>query len=160
MISPVNFKKLFFAVILMAFTIVNAEISSFVGNWMILEVYDTVTSPSPRELPTSAGPFIFKFLINEQNPSDTLNVSFKIGNIMRTTLKILDDDEASSSATIEVGLLMSTQMMPAQDQFQFEMFLSKALPKMTDMILDDAGEEMILIGDSKIVLQAVDTSDV
>ncbi|KAL3923670.1 MAG: hypothetical protein SGILL_001525 [Bacillariaceae sp.] len=138
-------------------TTVNAEISSYVGVWKVTEVYDSSDRTTPRELPTTGGPFVFKFALNDKSPTDTLSVGVKIGNQMRTSILILDEED--STASIKVGLLMSTQMMPPQDQFQFEMFLSKALPKMTTMSLDDAQQQMLLVGEARMVLQAVDTAD-
>jgi hypothetical protein len=138
-------------------TSVTAEITSYVGNWKVLEVYETVISDTPRTLPAN-GPFVFRFTINEQSPEDTLNVGLKVGNTMRTSVKILDEPN-DNEASIQVGLMMSTQMMPPQDQFQFEMFLSRALPKMTTMKLNSDQTEMLLEGDAKFVLQATDTSD-
>ena len=87
--------------------------------------------------------------------SDT---EIKIGNTMRTSVNVLE--EKDGEAEIHVGLMMSTQMMPPQDQFQFEMFLSKAIPKMTVMKLNAEKSEMVLEGDAKIVLEATDTADV
>ena len=157
MISNVKSLSLFLALIVLMATSASAEISSFVGNWKVLEVYDSIDSTTPRELPSN-GPFVFRFAINDKHPEDTLSVGIKVGNTMRTSVNVLEEKDLE--AEIHVGLMMSTQMMPPQDQFQFEMFLSKAIPKMTVMKLNADKSEMVLEGDAKIVLAATDTADV
>jgi hypothetical protein len=150
----------FFLVVTFMTSFADAEIASFAGEWKILEAYDTLDGTTPRDLPSSIGrPLIFKIMVSEKNPTDTLDLAFKVGNNMRTTIKVTDQP-SSSSASIQIGLIMSTMMMPPQDQYEFEMFLSGALPKMNTMTLESDGQELLLTGESKIVLQAVDMSAV
>jgi hypothetical protein len=157
-----SFLKAFFVflVVPVMTSLSNAEIAAFAGEWKILEAYDTVDGTAPRELPSSIGrPLIFNMIISETSPTDTLDLAFKVGNNMRTSIKV-SEETSPSSASIQVGLIMSTMMMPPQDQYEFEMFLSGALPKMTTMTLESDGQELLLTGESKIVLQLVDMSAV
>jgi hypothetical protein len=160
--TSVCFLKVFlvFLVVTIMTSLSDAEIASFSGEWRVLEAYDTVDGAIPRELPSSLGrPLIFKMSVSENSPTDTLDLAFKVGNNMRTSIKVTAEP-SPSSASIQIGLIMSTMMMPPQDQYEFEMFLSGSLPKMSTMTLESDGQELLLTGESKIVLQAVDMAAV
>ncbi|KAG7359920.1 metA domain containing protein [Nitzschia inconspicua] len=156
MVSAGCFKLL--AIVLVATIMsVSADISKFTGEWKILEAYDSVDSTIPRELPTSVGhSLVFKVTLSDNNPSDTLNLGCKVGNSLRTSVKITAEQD--NSASVEVGPIMSTMMMPPEDQYEFEMYLNGALPKMTTMTLGNDGQELLMTGEAKVVLQFVDTS--
>jgi META domain len=160
MTSSSSFKTfLVFILATVLSTMVNADIYNFAENWKVLEAYDTIDSTTPRELPSSLGHApVFHISRSDKSPTDTLNLGCKVGNSMRTSVKITGVGDDANSVSIQVGLVMSTMMMPPEDQYGFEMFLSGALPKMTSMTLE--GQELVMAGDAKIVLQAVETSDV
>eukprot|EP00539_Tryblionella_compressa_P006340 CAMPEP_0178762348 /NCGR_PEP_ID=MMETSP0744-20121128/16486_1 /TAXON_ID=913974 /ORGANISM="Nitzschia punctata, Strain CCMP561" /LENGTH=158 /DNA_ID=CAMNT_0020417003 /DNA_START=170 /DNA_END=646 /DNA_ORIENTATION=+ len=152
--------RLYFAICFAMMASAMADITALVGEWKVAEIYDTLNDLEPRELPTSTGgPFVFK-LTPKGNDEDTLILATRIGNSMRTSINVLNDDAATGNSNIKVGLVIGTKMMPAPDLYELETFLSEALPKMDTMTVSADGQEMVMTGTSKIVLEAVETTDV
>jgi hypothetical protein len=135
--------------------VIGSDIASFVGEWQLTEIYDSVDSSVPKELPKEGGPFVLKLSPSDKDPEHSLLAWTKVGNTMRTSIVVLDADQGS----IKVGSLMSTQMMPPQELFDLEILLSKVLPAMDQMVLSNDGDELVMFGTGKMVLTSVETTE-
>jgi len=106
------------------------------GDWKLKEIWDSQHSDKPRPLPTGSGHGAFTFHISEQSDDNDIiwNLSVRIGNNMRTTIKLMgngnDDLATSSKKKIEVGPVMGTRMLVSEELTRLENYLSAYLPQM------------------------------
>lgn len=113
--------------------------SQFTGAWKLLSAQDennnAVTLPS--------GQYALKV---KEKDERHLDIFIKVGNSLRGEVTLEGEDHISVSG------IMSTMMMPPEPQYLFEMYLSKALPKMTNLILD--GNKLIFEGEGRIEFES------
>jgi len=82
----------------------------------------------------------------EGDDSNKYDLSIKVGNMMRATIGTMEQEVDSEGFTkIQIGPIMSTEMMPPPDEYEVENFLSASLPVLQKMIVDENGN-LILNG--------------
>jgi hypothetical protein len=117
--------------------------SPFLGDWTVTEAYgenrEVITLPE--------GSYTFK--ISEGDDAESLKLTVKVGNSMRTRITLLEPQQDDGSQSISVGGLMSTMMMPPAALFRLETYLSDIMPKMESMQV--VGENLVFEGEGKIV---------
>jgi len=79
-------------------------------------------------------------------------LSVRVGNSMRADMRVQAGQEGAAVDHVHIGDCMSTMMMPPENLFKFEQFLTTGLPKMQTITLSEDGNKMILEGASKITL--------
>jgi hypothetical protein len=143
-------------IIIMVFATPSAtELSSIIGDWKVVQIYDSPTGTEPLDLPTTGGPFIFHF-VGKVDSTDSLSFYTKIGNTMRGDVQFTSD---SSSNGIQFGPILSSRMMPEASQFMLEMYLSQYLPKMTTLSVSGDGQQLILIGEGRIICDVSEATE-
>jgi hypothetical protein len=134
--------------LLIAFLTLNIAMaaSPFVGSWNLVEIYSE--NMTPETLP----PGSYHFKIQEQDP-EHLQLNIKVGNNLGSSITLLEgSDNNASFQKVRIGGVRSTMMMPPENQFKLETYLSNMLPKITSItIVDDT--TLILEGEGKIVCQ-------
>jgi hypothetical protein len=121
--------------------------SPFAGEWPLVETMDG----DNQAVPLPEGTFTF---VIEDIDTASLQVYIKVGNNMRTKIT-LEEGESESSKKIRVGGVLSTMMMPAKDLFQLETYLSRTLPKMDVISVQDGTLTLEGAGEGKIICKQV-----
>ena len=117
--------------------------SPFVGSWQIDEIFNE----SMEQLTLPSGTYMFH--INETDSPDTLRLGIKVGNSMSTKIMLQGGDNYSEN--VRFGGLMSTMMMPSEDKFKLESYLSSTLPKISLITVSASGDTLTMEGGGKIV---------
>eukprot|EP00980_Cylindrotheca_fusiformis_P012188 scaffold2962_cov126-Cylindrotheca_fusiformis.AAC.4 len=114
--------------------------SPFVGEWHLVELIDAKTGntlPLPNQIMT----------VKLQSISETeLSLGIKVGNSMGSTITLVDTTTATS-AEIKVGPVVSTKMMPPQELWDVEQFLTKTLETVNKMEISNQEDNLVLEGD-------------
>jgi hypothetical protein len=118
--------------------------SPFVGKWNLVEIYSE--NMTPETLPAGS----YHFTIQEQDTKH-LRLNIKVGNNMATSVTLEGGESDAASRTVTIGGVMSTMMMPSDEQFKLETYLSNMLPKITSMTIVD--DTLTMEGEGKIVCQ-------
>jgi hypothetical protein len=121
--------------------------SPFAGEWPLVETLDG----DHQAVPLPEGTFTF---VIEDIDTASLQVYIKVGNNMRTKIT-LEEGESESSKKIRVGGVLSTMMMPSKDLFQLETYLSRTLPKMDIISVQDGTLTLEGAGEGKIICKQV-----
>ena len=66
-------------------------------------------------------------------------------------MEVIKAESEAEHDSVQVGPIMSTMMMPPEDIFKLEQFMSKELPKMTKIYLADDDNKLILEGAARTV---------
>lgn len=115
-----------------------------IGEWKLKEVRSE-NDAEPLSITGNGRGYVLKLLPVQSigdNYQETLSLSIKVGNSMRSTVEILEEDEITYQHKIKVGFMMSTRMMPgSEEKRKLEKYLSDQLPKMTSMEIKDIGGE-------------------
>jgi hypothetical protein len=119
-------------VVLMMTPSVAAKPSSFVGTWKLDQLYDG--TDAPVAVPTSKD-FILSLTPSGDGSADHYQLSIQIGNSLSSLVQVTDP--TASSTAIHIKFVRSTMMMPPQELFTLEMFLTDAFPKMETITLEE-----------------------
>jgi hypothetical protein len=76
-------------------------------------------------------------------------ISLRLGNSLRSKMSVVSSEDGKDS--LHMGDVMSTMMMPPEDVFRVEQFLTSNLPKMTSIYFSDNDEKLIMEGEAKVV---------
>jgi hypothetical protein len=117
-------------------------VSPFVGTWKLVETYDE----DMHQVDLPGGSFSFK--IKETEESNRLMLAIKVGNQMSAPI-FLEGDGESSPQSISFKGMRSTMMMPAENLFKLETYLTNTLPKMDSMSIEN--EILTFNGEGKII---------
>lgn len=80
-------------------------------------------------------------------------MSLRIGNALRARVRI-SESSAGGPEAIDIGPIMSTMMMPPENLFKLEQFMSHALPEMTTIELGQDGKLTLTSeGSEKVVFE-------
>ena len=90
-------------------------------------------------------------MVVRSESADSYKLSLRLGNTLHADMKIAESEDAHDG--VQVGPIMSTMMMPPTAIFELEQFMSKELPKMTQIFLADEDNKLILEGNSRIVFE-------
>jgi hypothetical protein len=115
------------------------------GMFKLTEVEDA--NRSPVSIPSSAKPFM---MIRSEDDTHYM-LSLRLGNSMRASMNIIRAETEGEHDGVQVGPIMSTMMMPPEDIFKLEQFMSKEMPKMTKIFLADEDNKLVLEGEARIV---------
>lgn len=77
----------------------------------------------------------------EEHSSKKYDLSIKVGNIMNATIDTIQQEDGNEEGftKIQIGPIVSTEMMPPPDEYEVETFLSSSLPSLQKMIADENG---------------------
>ena len=98
----------------------------------------------------------FVLVVRSESPTHYA-MSLRLGNSLRCDMKVSPSTDASAHDRVHVGDVMSTMMMPPENIFKVEQFLTSYLPNSTDIYLSDDGDTLTLEGDGKIVFAREDS---
>jgi len=135
MLNRIAFAYAVLATIIASVMAVN---SNYEGSYKLTQLYDSETGevPIPKE-------FVVRF-----RPGPAANryqVGFKIGNSMGGTVIVSESSEDSRDA-VKVGPVRSTMMMPAADVYEVEKALTKMLPDMEFIRLENSDDLLVMEG--------------
>jgi hypothetical protein len=130
-----------------------ADKEAFVGKWKIVDALDEEFQPFV--LP--AGDFYMELMAatTTSGADDFLSVSIKIGNSLGTKIKF--GEVTAEGDSITVDYVVSSRMMPPENLFRLETFLTNTLPKMTTAKTEtlDGTTQMTLSGMGKLSFEKV-----
>ncbi|CAB9510164.1 expressed unknown protein [Seminavis robusta] len=78
-------------------------------------------------------------------------ISLRIGNSLRADMKVTNNNNSGGHDTVHFGDVMSTMMMPPENIFKLEQFLTANLPKMNEIYLTDQDDKLIVEGPTRLV---------
>jgi SpoVK/Ycf46/Vps4 family AAA+-type ATPase len=122
---------LFVGILIAMVSVAEAAATKAVGEWKLTEVRRA--NEEPLSITEDGDSYVMKLVPNASDET-SLRVSIKVGNSMRTGIKILEEDESSQQQKIEIDFVMGTRMMPgSEEKARLEDYLSQELPKMDSM---------------------------
>jgi len=122
---------LFVGILIAMVSVAEAAATKAVGEWKLTEVRSA--NEEPLSITEDGDSYVMKVVPNKGDEA-SLGVSIRVGNVMRTGIKILEEDESSQQQKIEIGFVMGTRMMPgSEEKAQLENYMTVELPKMDSM---------------------------
>ena len=132
-IQPKNLHYLLVGILIAMVSVAEASTNA-VGEWKLKEVWK---ENGAGLLPITANGKSYVLNLLPQDDSNTnsnqLRLSITVGNVMRSSVEIVKEDESSHQQTIEIGSVMSTRMGVEGEEQQLESYLTTQLPKMVSM---------------------------
>jgi META domain len=128
------------------------------GDWKIIELYDDQNQPVEIPTPPSDDGFVLHLVGTDNTPTSTLSLYTKIGNNIGGSVEFVDDESTTTdqrTQSIHIGPMRSTMMMPPPELYKLEQFLTKYLASSTTIKLNDEGDELVWLGDGRIVCMNV-----
>mmetsp|Transcript_18580 Transcript_18580/g.21351 ORF Transcript_18580/g.21351 Transcript_18580/m.21351 type:complete len:132 (-) Transcript_18580:67-462(-) len=112
------------------------------GDWLLQKAF---VGPELTEFPLpTAKKYILKISTTEEG---SYNLLIKVGNTIRTSMKVLGKDDDNLFDKIQVKPPMSSRMMPPPELFELESYLTTSLPTFFKMIVSDDGN-LIMTGET------------
>ena len=112
--------------------------SNYEGLYKLTSLYDTETG----EVALPEKEITVRF---QPGNDHQYALGIKVGNSMGSTVTLSDSSEPDRDA-VSVGPVRSTMMMPPQDQFAVEKVLSRILPAMEFLHLENGNDLLVMEG--------------
>ena len=120
-------RQLLFALIMSIIAHCRAEFS---GGWILKSA---LQDDATVEFPT--GGVTLELILKD----DGYDVAFRAGNRIRGSM-IVDDEISDVEIGVHFSAMASTRMLPPQELRGIEKFISKAIPLMTEVTINDIGD--------------------
>merc|ERR1712176_38641 len=128
------------------------EVSNAIGEWKLKEVFQE--NSELLVIDREGEDYVVTITTDNRNinndDTERLTFSVKVGNSMGTMIEIIEKDEIDNSSLQEIhhqihaGPVMSTRMYPgSEEKREIEDFMTYELPKMTSMDVK-TGDELVL----------------
>lgn len=89
----------------------------------------------------------FNLVLRSESDETNYEMSLRIGNALRAHVQITSNEEGGGADELKIGPIMSTMMMPPEDLYRLEQYMSKSLPTMTSIEFGVDDEKLTISGD-------------
>ena len=127
-----------FRALLVLLSAMAASCVNYAGTYKLSSAFE---NGSPVHIP----PGNFLLQVREADTPNVYPFGIKIGNSLGSTFSVSGDDDR----TVAVGLMRSTMMMPPPDMFELEKALSRIMPTLTSIQLEE--DHLVLEGDNAVL---------